>query len=77
MTFHCLTSYFKHESRLPIGQPFDPDKTLLYVAHIYKLLQSNVVVTKIILFPTNFPEKKTERSLIPSFLCAVIKFSID
>ena len=79
MTFLCMAIYFKHESRLPIGQPFDPDKTdlhrnrlklstscgimliligngldtlvwtrLLYVAHIYKLLQSSVVVNKII-----------------------------
>ena len=30
MTFHCMTSHFKHESRLPIRQPFDPDKTDLH-----------------------------------------------
>ena len=46
---------------------FDIRYTLLYVSHIHKLLQSYAVVTKVILIPTNFPEK-TERSLIPSFL---------
>ena len=49
---------------------------LLYVAHIYKLLQSNVAVSKVILFRTNFPEKKLNVLLSHHFCVLSFHFAL-